>query len=46
MDADCDGKTVQVWSGKQQKLFAKNRSKRVKAMEEIKMNLQSLKNDS
>lgn len=41
-----DGKTVQVWSGKQQKLFAKNRSKRIKAMDEIKVCLEGLKEGS
>lgn len=43
VDADFGEKTVQVWSGKQQKLFAKNRNKRNKTMDEIKANLESLK---
>lgn len=43
VDAEYGDKTVQVWSGKQQRLFAKNRNKRIKTMEEIKMKLKSFK---
>lgn len=44
VSAELDGKKkMDIWSGRQQELFGKNRSKRTKAIAEIKSNLQKLK---
>jgi hypothetical protein len=38
-----DGNTVKIWSGRQQSLFKKNRSKRDEAVKVITANLNDLK---
>lgn len=43
VDVKHDGKRVEVWSGEQENLCSSRQSRRVRTMEELKMNLQLLK---
>ena len=42
-DVDDDDDAVEIWSGRQQDLFSKYKSKRINAMKEINSSLEGLK---
>eukprot|EP00565_Helicotheca_tamesis_P009216 CAMPEP_0185732928 /NCGR_PEP_ID=MMETSP1171-20130828/17961_1 /TAXON_ID=374046 /ORGANISM="Helicotheca tamensis, Strain CCMP826" /LENGTH=83 /DNA_ID=CAMNT_0028402535 /DNA_START=136 /DNA_END=386 /DNA_ORIENTATION=+ len=43
--AQVGGTKIKVWEGRQQSLFRKNWSQRERSMQEMKMNLEDLKED-
>jgi hypothetical protein len=43
--ADVDGKSIEIWSGRQQDLFRKYASKRSKCVEQMKKSLLDLKSN-
>ena len=43
VDDDDDDDAVEIWSGRQQDLFSKYKSKRINAMKEINSSLEGLK---
>jgi len=45
VSADINGTKLVVWSGRQQNLFSKYGAKRAKSMQEIKLNLEDLKEE-